>query len=362
MRKNDNSTECTDSRILCRPNLVIFDLTRRCNNACSFCMVLESEEPRDDLSLKDIEAVLERETRGIRVDLFGGEPTLHPSFWEIVEAVSRRGYSLSLASNARWFSRSGRAERLSKLTGRTAFVRTSLYGVTEQDFEEVTRVKGSYAQFVAGVKKLVAAGLRVDVNVVLTTLTLGKMGQIADLLTEWKVNGVKLSGLVRAEGCVRLEPRLSNVRRALTEWVPKLRRSGLTITLEKLPVCAAEVDFSCYSAERDLIGWERVFADDRVCSMCLMRGVCDGLDPGYAARNGYDDLVPYRSLNVRALQPFPEPHENLKPEPMRIHIYRIPDDWSASPEICGRCKEIFQAVTGRLGRVAFVTDSQVSGP
>ena len=62
-------------------------ITNRCNLQCRHCYIGES--PHQDLSRKQIQRVLDQfeEIQGLRLLLSGGEPLLHPYFWEINEIL-----------------------------------------------------------------------------------------------------------------------------------------------------------------------------------------------------------------------------------------------------------------------------------
>ncbi len=76
-------------------NLLI-EITQRCNLSCPTCFADSSPQRNDYLPLARVEALLdgliEKGKGGADlVQLSGGEPTIHPEFFEIVDAVLRRG-------------------------------------------------------------------------------------------------------------------------------------------------------------------------------------------------------------------------------------------------------------------------------
>jgi len=339
---------------------MVLHLTDRCNNNCTFCMVHRAKEKREDLPVDIIIKHLKAQEPGIRVDLFGGEPTVHPFFWAIVEQIAENGHSLSIASNVRFFAAPGRAKELVELTGSKVYVRTSLYGTTQGSYEETTRSPGSFDQFVAGVKNLVAAGLQVQTNIVLTRRALGEIEKMVRFASELGVARIKFSGLVEADSCPELEPRLKEVRRVLQVAIPQAHSSGLTVTLEKMPICAAVEFISSFSTERNLVGWHRIYEDRGSCGRCLARAVCDGLDPGYVGRNGTKDLQQIESVPDIALKKLPGETADFESiEFLKVHAFPLPEDWQSRSDVIGRCVQTIAAVERRLGRVAFVPESLV---
>jgi len=77
------------------------DLTVRCNMKCSFCY--DADQTRPDIDL----AYFEEVCRQLRIPLgkkmlwkfVGGEPTLHPQFFELIEAAHKCGQRVFFSSN-----------------------------------------------------------------------------------------------------------------------------------------------------------------------------------------------------------------------------------------------------------------------
>ncbi len=66
-----------------RPHRVYAALTNHCNRACPWCSTYSSPRGSTWLALEAFEAAL---PEGLfEVQLEGGEPTMHPQFWEFVE-------------------------------------------------------------------------------------------------------------------------------------------------------------------------------------------------------------------------------------------------------------------------------------
>jgi MoaA/NifB/PqqE/SkfB family radical SAM enzyme len=66
-----------------RPHRVYVALTNHCNRACPWCSTCSSPTGSTWLSLEHYRAALPREGP-FQVQLEGGEPTIHPQFWDFV--------------------------------------------------------------------------------------------------------------------------------------------------------------------------------------------------------------------------------------------------------------------------------------
>ncbi len=85
-------------RTASKPLTLLFLINRGCNLRCTFCDLWEGKE---NVGLADAERLFE-EARAIgtkTVVLTGGEPLLHPQFFEIVSAARARGLSVNLTTN-----------------------------------------------------------------------------------------------------------------------------------------------------------------------------------------------------------------------------------------------------------------------
>ena len=69
-----------------RPHRVYVALTNHCNRACPWCSTCSSPDGRSFLSLQSFRAALPESGR-FQLQLEGGEPTIHPEFWEFVRAA-----------------------------------------------------------------------------------------------------------------------------------------------------------------------------------------------------------------------------------------------------------------------------------
>jgi hypothetical protein len=69
-----------------RPHRVYVAITNHCNRACPWCSTCSSPDGRTFLSLQSFRAALP-ESGQFQLQLEGGEPTIHPDFWEFVRAA-----------------------------------------------------------------------------------------------------------------------------------------------------------------------------------------------------------------------------------------------------------------------------------
>jgi radical SAM protein with 4Fe4S-binding SPASM domain len=138
------------------------ETTYRCNLNCVHCYVNlpagAPEERARELPLARLKALLdEMAAEGCLEVLFtGGEVLVRPDFPELYVHALELGLLVTVFTNGTLLT-----ERIADLLDarRPYAVEISLYGMTRQTYEAVTRVPGSYDRCLEGIGRLVARGL-----------------------------------------------------------------------------------------------------------------------------------------------------------------------------------------------------------
>ena len=159
---------------------LFFELTNRCNLACGHCGSSCTGEGLE-LSLEDVRAVLES-ARPLRpmVCLTGGEPMLHPRFFEIARLVKDSGFYWGMTTNATLIDAAA-AERLREVGLSTVSV--SLDGM-EAAHDALRHRKGAWRKALAGIKHLQDAGFEPQVTTVVHMGNFDELEPLYGLLRE----------------------------------------------------------------------------------------------------------------------------------------------------------------------------------
>jgi len=159
-----------------------FDLTARCNHNCRHCYINlapDDAAARDrELTFGEIRRIADEavELGALWCTLTGGEPLLRPDFSDIYLMLKNKGLLISVFSNA------------SLVTNRhvTLFrehpprnLEVTVYGVTQETYERVTRVPGSFQAFTDGLNRLAAAGIKVTLKAMILKSNQHELPRIA---------------------------------------------------------------------------------------------------------------------------------------------------------------------------------------
>jgi radical SAM protein with 4Fe4S-binding SPASM domain len=159
------------------------ELTARCNLNCRHCYINRPAGDREakahELTAAEITAI-GGEAAGLGAVwclVTGGEPLLRPDFFEIYLGLRKKGLLLSLYTNATLVSEE-HIKFFKKYPPRD--IEITVYGVTKETYERVTRVPGSFAAFERGLERLLASGIEVRLKAMALRSNLHEIPRIAE--------------------------------------------------------------------------------------------------------------------------------------------------------------------------------------
>ncbi len=296
-------------------SLLLFRLGELCNNRCPMCS--NSGDPalwRVETAelLARVERVLGWGFR--RVILTGGEPTIHPGFWDVVHAFASAGARWDINTQGRSFADAAFAERamaagldraIVSLHSHLPAASAIISGGSEQ----------GHAQTIAGIDHLAERGARLLLNLVLTRHNLDHVGAwVAYCADRWG-DDVALKVCFPSQGgkggdWPGIDLRYDDVRGAIAETRAAADARGLALCWESLPHCihgeldAVDVSRSGFGEShylddahgREVYSIRAIEAELRVyaqrCTGCRALSRCCGLEQGYLRRHGADELRP----------------------------------------------------------------------
>ncbi len=271
-----------------------------CNQACSFCFV---DRTLPAVPYERLEHEIRRAAQdGVALlSLSGGEPTLHPRLVDLVGLARGEGLRAQLQTNAVRCSEEGYARALAAAGLERAFV--SLHAASAETSDAITAAPGTFARTLVGIDNLLAAGVAVTTNFVITSDGFPELPAYARLVAErWggSALSVNLSFVHASTDLVPRDvaviPRMSEVRRYVGEALSILRAAGVPWQGFDgqcgMPLCLLEEGWYDVEALEPLPSPEppRGFVKVEGCRDCALTDRCVGLRETYAGLYGTAEI------------------------------------------------------------------------
>lgn len=158
------------------------EITARCNNNCRHCYINLPANDRTalskELTLEEIDSISKQAVSlgAVWVLISGGEPLLRPDFMDIYLLLKRKGLLVSVFTNATLIN-SSHVSLFRKYPPRD--IEVTVYGVTPQTYEGVSRRPGSFNAFIRGLNLLTEAGVRVRLKAMAIRSNFRELPEIA---------------------------------------------------------------------------------------------------------------------------------------------------------------------------------------
>lgn len=167
------------------PVHVMFELTRDCNLRCGHCYNASGlvKHPRVDTGTL-LELVRRFAAEGTTLmELTGGEPMVHPDFFEVFETACAEYQRVALLSNG-WFIGPAEAKRMARWAG-TLLVQVDLDGAVPATHDRLRGMRGAARRAARAVRALADEGLDVRVAMTVTSFNLHEMAATIELAGGW---------------------------------------------------------------------------------------------------------------------------------------------------------------------------------
>lgn len=307
-----------------------FRFFNSCNLRCSYCD--EPTLPADPVNAELALATLGQLRRqGFdHITLSGGEPTLLRQLPRFVRQLRNAGFAwISVATNGYALREPAFAEALVDAGVRELYV--SVHGA---DAEAAATTTGKPAYWetletaLANVQSIAGPRIHLGLNHVITTLSIGKLADLAQLARRYGARSLQLSLMeqyVPGHASTALMPRLSDFTGELPGVRDLLQEAGISFSVESIPPChllgleshyldfrrsrtsharvvyqsdgEADVVQLTRGASRDM---EKVFSSR--CDACLYRSHCCGIHHSYMSTHGAGDLMPVGHAQIARRQ------------------------------------------------------------
>src|SRR3989475_710278 len=156
------------------------ELTYGCNLHCVHCYTDCYNRPdliKQELSYEEITRILDQlAAEGcLWVCLTGGEIFMRKDFLDIYDYAKQKGFLITLFTNGTLFTEA-MADYLKEHPPFS--IEISCHGATEETFDRITQVKGSFQRFLKGIRLLVERGLPIKIKTKAMTVNQHELDQI----------------------------------------------------------------------------------------------------------------------------------------------------------------------------------------
>ncbi len=155
------------------PICLTWELTYACNLACSHCLSSSGRRDPRELSTAEAKAVIDELQRMqvFYVNIGGGEPTVRPDFWELLDYATSHNVGVKFSTNGIKVD----AEAARRIAANSYVdIQISIDGATAE-VNDAVRGQGSYATAVRALEHLHAAGVSPKLSVVCTRHNLAQL-------------------------------------------------------------------------------------------------------------------------------------------------------------------------------------------
>ncbi len=291
-------------------------LWNKCDNKCVMCTNMGSFALQDSSQyrLKCQIEKLERYLKGLGkvylknaddsgyVNLTGGEPTLHPEFFQLLAYFRRRmpGTPITLLSNGRRFADRKFAARFVAAARPPFSVAIALHGPTARVHDAVAGVRGAFGQTVKGLENLLelGRGLHLEIRIILHKKNITQFPATLEFLLKKfpRTGNYSVTAIhYEIEGMSETNHRSVGLKfsvssKKVNEALPLIKRFA-DFRLYHFPLCQVRAELRPF-CRITLPLEDRIYP--AACLRCAVKKKCLGLMLEYYKKFGSSELKPLK--------------------------------------------------------------------
>jgi cyclic pyranopterin phosphate synthase len=283
-----------------------------CNVACDYCTLSRELRGRGLGTAAVVDALRRGRAEGHdAVSFTGGEPTLRRDLPGLVRVARTLGYAeIKIQTNGLLLAHAPNADRL--LAAGANLFHVSVHTHRAEAYDRMVRRAGAHALLVAALDHLVARGVTLRADLIVTSSTMRELPAAVRWLRARGVRRVDLWFVSLTDGNrenVASMPRMTDAMPFVAEALSEARANGVVARSLHLPRCLLGPDAAhAYDPGSDavrVVTPDATFdlADSRLagrvlvpaCEGCEHRGLCPGLRPDYLERFGDGEIASARA-------------------------------------------------------------------
>ena len=304
----------------------LFKITSRCNDFCNFCIENEFiEAKRLDLSFEEFRKnyfYLIKEIKPDYVILTGGEPTLHPELFKMLDLVKKRGDACRVITNLINFNDHVYLDKLAPFYKNFKTKKQELASCVIGSINDLPRTDSNADLRIKGLIAALKIGLPVMITIVLyqknikdLPLIVARLKKIFRRYSPGKTMQIELR-FIYIEGTREKLLNKSIPRKfkvlidSVEESLGLLNSKGIRVSLWNFPLCylknplciansgiTLKMERHFIKVNKDLQlknvitrNWNEYLKPHEECKKCTLNSICSGIDKDYFIKFNYPGL------------------------------------------------------------------------
>lgn len=159
-----------------------------CNHKCICCPLTTYNTLHKPLSLEDIKIIVSKpefQTEPKHVIISGGEPMLHPDFFNILDHLFKNEFAITIFTNASQCAKKDFVAKIKSIVPNDRIdIVTAIHSNLPQIHDKITGVNGSLFETLEGLDNLIDVGIPITIKNILSKLTIKTLSQTFMYLDE----------------------------------------------------------------------------------------------------------------------------------------------------------------------------------
>lgn len=301
-------------------------MTYKCNDTCSFCLAYDQIRNKvADISLDSFIRNLEyfyKRSKIIKVILTGGEPTLHPEFFNALECLNKKKIPINVITNAIKFTDKNFLAKTKQHFFNASTYNKIIFSLNDISVQaDNNKIHKNLSKREKGIINLAESQLPSLCIITITKNNASYLDKIVNFLIELKkeynlnlksveIRMLYISMMPNYLLKKSLPDKFDEISLPLKKAIRRLKSNNIIYNLWNLPLCYLEnskehkniglnkrlktdiikVDANHQYTKADFLNWQKYFRDHPECINCSLQKYCSGVDPGYLYLDNYPKL------------------------------------------------------------------------
>lgn len=231
-----------------------------CNQKCVCCPCEKDQRLKKSIELTELKKEVDRmvEIGVTDVTVSGGEPTVYPNFFEIIQYLIDKNLSIHILSNSEKFANTDFATKFVKIAqGKNITVTTTFHSLKEEEHEKQNGSIGSFNRSLNGLKFLDKNNIQISVKQCITKYNYKNLRKFMEFLTnnfssktEIQLWGIDLCGIDK-ETANKYFVAFNEIKPYIEDAIDYFETINVkdrkqVLTLNNLPLCMCDCYYWSY--------------------------------------------------------------------------------------------------------------------